>query len=65
LGYFANYGFCELANDYLPKLSNTDRKKQIQALILISRKAYDEALDLIESLLEKDTKNIEILLIKA
>jgi hypothetical protein len=58
LGYFIDYGFYELANDYLPKLANTDRKKQIQALILISRKAFDEALSLIESLLEKDPKSI-------
>lgn len=65
MNYFIEYNFYQLAKDYLPKLAESSKKSTISALILVSENKYEEAIDILEDLLQKDNKSIDLLLQKA
>lgn len=65
MNYFIDYGFYQLAKSYLPKFGESIRKKTIFAEILVSEGNFDDGISLVEELLEKDSKNMELLLLKA
>lgn len=65
MNYLIEYNFYQLAKDYIPKLGQSTKKSTIEALILVSEQKYEEAISILEQLLEKDNKNLEHLLLKA
>lgn len=58
MNIFIDYGFFKLAKDYLKKLSQSSRKNIMMTQIKLSEEKYDEAINLVESLLEKDPKSM-------
>lgn len=58
MNIFIDYGFFKLAKDYLKKLSQSSRKSIMMTQIKLSEEKYDEAINLVESLLEKDPKSM-------
>lgn len=65
MNYFVDYGFFKLGKDYLEKLSSSDRKSIMMAHILVSEEKFDDAVEVAEKLLEKDSKSMELLMLKA
>jgi len=65
MNYFIDYGFFKLAKDYINKLQESTTKSIMLAQILLSEEKYDDAIDVVEKLLEKDPKNMELLTLKA
>ncbi len=63
--YFIDYNFYGLARGYLGKLSDGERKEQLRALVLMGEGQYEGALEVVERLLEKSSRNMEYLLLKA
>jgi len=51
MNYFIDFNFYQLAKDYLPKLALSDRKRTIEALILVSEEQFEEAVTVVEELL--------------
>lgn len=65
MNYFIDYGFFKLAKDYLKKLTQSTRKSIMSAQIMLSEQKYDDAINVVEGLLEKDPKSMELLMLKA
>ena len=65
MNYFIDYGFFKLARDYLKKLDKSDRKSIMMAQILVSENKFDDAINIVEELLEKKSNDMELLMLKA
>lgn len=61
----AEYGFYELVASYLDKINDSDKKNRLRVQILLYETKYDEALQIVDEMIEKDNKNMELLLIKS
>ena len=65
MNYFIDYGFYKLAKEYLKKLQKSDRKSIMMAQILVSENKFDDAINIVEELLEKKSNDMELLMLKA